>query len=49
MEEDIKANFKKLANDFMKDLFEISDFDPNNGKFENMKSDINGSYKEFRS
>jgi hypothetical protein len=40
VDEEIRNNFKKLVDDFMKDLFEISDFDPNNENFSQIKSSI---------
>jgi hypothetical protein len=44
---EIKNNFKKLVHDFMKELFEIADFDPNADSNNKMKSNIEGFYTEF--
>ncbi len=47
IDEEIKNNFKKMVHDFMKELFEIADFDPNTDTNNKMKSNIEGFYTEF--
>ena len=42
VDNEIKQNFKKLTNDFTKDLFEISELDPDSDIYKKMKASVEG-------
>lgn len=43
IEEDIKQGFFKLVNDFLKDLLEVAEFNPNEELNKSFKNEIEGA------
>ena len=48
IDEEIKEGFLKLVNDFLRDLFEVADFDPNEELNQQLKKDVEGAQQYAR-